>query len=70
MTTRDDCDAFESASASEEAPKVSRFDAVVDGWLAEFFHGPHHVRALSNPHGYICEAAQALKRRLAQGDRQ
>lgn len=40
-------------------------DAVVDQWLTDHFHGPHHMRALADPYDYICRTAQELKRRLA-----
>ena len=48
----------------ELAQKPDASAVVVDRWLQDYFHGEHHVKALANPHAYICQAADSLKQRL------
>lgn len=50
----------------EEEPLRNTVDTVVDRWLSDHFHGPHHVRALGDPYAYICASVNELKRRLKE----
>ena len=50
-----------------DAPVVKKqTDDVVDQWFRDHFHGPHHARALADPHEYVRAAAEDLKRRLSE----
>ena len=60
-------DRFESDVAPEPAPAAKpKSDEVVDRWLTETFHGPHHIRAMADPQDFITRAAEDLKRRLKE----
>ena len=54
----------------EERSPLSRERAaeMVDRWRADHFHGPHHLRAITDPYDYISRAAEELKRRLREDE--